>query len=61
LLARKQPPDRAATERRQGATLTRNTMVTALVRDRPFTLTTRPTPIQQTALNLLGLAATRTR
>jgi Transposase DDE domain len=43
------------------ATLTRNTTVTALAPDRPFTLTARPTPIQQTAFDLLGLAATRTQ
>lgn len=43
------------------ATLTRNTMVTALAPDHPFTLTTRPTTIQQKALDLLGVPATRTQ
>jgi hypothetical protein len=43
------------------ATLTRNTMLSALAPDHPFTLTTRPTPIQQTAFDLLGLAAARTQ
>ena len=43
------------------ATLSRNTMVTALAPDRPFTLTTRPTPIQQKALDLLGVALTCTQ
>ena len=43
------------------ATLTRNTMVTALAPDHPFTLTTRPTTIQQKALDLLGVAITRTQ
>ena len=40
------------------ATLARNTVVTALAPDHPFTLTTRPTPIQQKALDLLGVAVT---
>lgn len=39
------------------ATLSRNTMVTALAPDHPFTLTTRPTPIQHHAFQLLGLPA----
>jgi len=39
------------------ATLSRNTMVTALAPDHPFTLTTRPTQIQRQAFQLLGLAA----
>jgi hypothetical protein len=39
------------------ATLSRNTMVTALAPDHPFTLTTRPTPIQHQAFQLLGLPA----
>ena len=43
------------------ATLTRNTIVTALAPDHPFTLTTRPTTIQQKALDLLGGAITRTQ
>ena len=43
------------------AALTRNTMITALAPDHPFTLTTRPTPIQQKALDLLGVAVTRTQ
>ena len=43
------------------ATLTRNTVVTALAPDHPFTLTTRPTTIQQKALDLLGVAVTRTQ
>jgi hypothetical protein len=43
------------------ATLTRNTVVTALAPDHPFTLTTRPTPIQQKAFDLLGLPTARTR
>jgi len=43
------------------ATLSRNTMLSALAPDHPFTLTTRPTPIQQTAFDLLGLAAARTQ
>jgi hypothetical protein len=41
------------------ATLTRNTLVTAGVPDQPFTITTRPTPIQQRAFALLGLAGTQ--
>lgn len=40
-------------------TLTRNTMVTALVPDHPFTITTRPTPIQRKAFDLLGVAVDR--
>ena len=43
------------------ATLTRNTVVTALAPDHPFTLTTRPTPLQQKALDLLGVAVTCTQ
>ena len=42
------------------ATLTRNTMVTALAPDHPFTLTTRP-PDPAKALDLLGVAVTRTQ
>ncbi len=36
------------------ATLARNTVVTANAPDRPFTILTRPTPIQQKAFDLLG-------
>ena len=36
------------------ATLTRNTVVTAGAPDRPFTILTRPTPLQQKAFDLLG-------
>ena len=43
------------------ATLTRNSVVTALAPDHPFTLTTRPTPIQQKVFDLLGVAVTCTR
>src|SRR5512134_759866 len=43
------------------ATLTRNSVVTALAPDHPFTLTTRPTPIQQKAFDLLGVAVTCTQ
>lgn len=41
------------------ATLTRNTLVTALDPEHSFTLTTRPTPLQQKALDLLALARTQ--
>ena len=41
------------------ATLTRNTLVTAIARAQPFTLTARPTPIQQKARHLLGLSGTQ--
>ena len=37
------------------ATLARNTIVTAIAPDRPFTILTRPTPIQQKAFDLLGI------
>ena len=37
------------------ATLARNTVVTANAPDHPFTILTRPTPIQQKAFDLLGL------
>jgi hypothetical protein len=37
------------------ATLARNTIVTAIAPDRPFTVLTRPTPIQQKAFDLLGI------
>ena len=35
------------------ATLARNTVTTALAPNHPFTIVTRPTPIQQKALHLL--------
>ena len=38
------------------ATLARNTVTTALAPNLPFSLATRPTPIQQKAFDLLGLA-----
>jgi len=38
------------------ATLARNTVTTAIAPDRPFTVLTRPTPIQQKAFDLLGFA-----
>jgi Transposase DDE domain len=41
------------------ATLTRNTLVTALDPEHPFSLTARPTPLQQKAYNLLTLARTQ--
>jgi hypothetical protein len=41
------------------ATLTRNTLVTAIAPEQPFTLTARPTPLQQRAHHLLGLARTQ--
>lgn len=41
------------------ATLTRNTLVTAIDPQRSLTLTARPTPLQQKALDLLGLARTQ--
>ncbi len=41
------------------ATLTRNTVVTAIAPDNPFTITARPTPIQNKAFHLLGLARTQ--
>jgi hypothetical protein len=37
------------------ATLTRNTVVTAIAPDRPFTVLTRPTLVQQKAFDLLGI------
>ena len=39
------------------ATLARNTIITAITPRYPLTVLTRPTPLQQTALDLLGLAA----
>src|ERR1700720_885412 len=41
------------------ATLTRNTLVTAIPREQPFTLTARPTPVQQRARDFLGLSRTQ--
>jgi transposase len=41
------------------ATLTRNTLATASAPEAPFTITTRPTLIQQKAFTLLGLAGTQ--
>jgi hypothetical protein len=41
------------------ATLTRNTLVTAIDPERPFTVTARPTALQQKALDLLGLDRTQ--
>jgi hypothetical protein len=41
------------------ATLTRNTLVTAIDPEHLFTLTTRPTPLQQKAHDLLGLSRTQ--
>jgi hypothetical protein len=41
------------------ATLTRNTLVTALDSQHTLTLTARPTPLQQKAQDLLGLARTQ--
>jgi len=38
------------------ATLARNTIVTANAPNQPFTVLTRPTPIQQKALDLLGIS-----
>ena len=41
------------------ATLTRNTVATAIAPDDPFTITARPTPIQKKAFELLGVARTQ--
>ena len=41
------------------ATLTRNTLVTAISPEHPFTLAARPTPVQQKARDLLGLSRTQ--
>jgi hypothetical protein len=41
------------------ATITRNTVVTAIAPDAPFTITTRPTPIHKKAFNLLGVSCTQ--
>jgi transposase len=43
------------------ATLARNTVVTAIAPNQPFTVLTRPTPIQQKAFDLLGLSIARTQ
>ena len=43
------------------ATLSRNSVVSALAPEHPFTLTTRPTPIQQKAFDLLALTPDRTQ
>ena len=37
-------------------TLARNTVVTAIAPNRPFTVMTRPTPIQQKAFDLLAIS-----
>jgi hypothetical protein len=39
------------------ATLARNTVTTAIAPNHPFTILTRPTPIQQKALDLLAVTA----
>jgi hypothetical protein len=41
------------------ATITRNTLVTAIAPEQSFTLTARPTPLQQRARGLLGLSRTQ--
>jgi len=41
------------------ATLTQNTVETAIAPDMPFTITARPTPIQKKALDLLAVACTQ--
>jgi len=41
------------------ATLTRNTLVTPIAPEQPFTLSARPTPVQQKARDLLGLSRTQ--
>ena len=41
------------------ATITRNTITTAIAPDLPFTITTRPTPIQNKAFALLGVSCTQ--
>jgi hypothetical protein len=41
------------------ATLARNTVTTAIAPDLPFTITTRPTPIQKKAFALLGVSCTQ--
>ena len=41
------------------ATIARNTVTTAIAPDLPFTITTRPTPIQKKAFALLGVSCTQ--
>ncbi|MCU4162338.1 IS1634 family transposase, partial [Acidiphilium sp. AL] len=41
------------------ATLTRNTVTTAISPNLPITITARPTPIQQKALDLLAIRCTQ--
>ena len=41
------------------ATITKNTVATALAPDFPFTITTRPTHIQKKAFDLLGITRTQ--
>src|SRR5271157_5870995 len=41
------------------ATVTKNTVATALAPDFPFTITTRPTHIQKKAFDLLGITCTQ--
>ena len=41
------------------ATIARNTVTTAIASDLPFTITTRPTPIQKKAFALLGVSCTQ--
>ena len=41
------------------ATITRNTVVTAIAPDTPFTITTRPTPFHKKAFDLLGVSCTQ--
>ena len=41
------------------ATIARNTVTTAIAPDLPFTITTRPTPIQNKAFALLGVSCTQ--
>jgi hypothetical protein len=43
------------------ATLTRNTILTAIAPNQPFTILTRPTSIQQKAFDLLDLRITCTQ
>jgi len=41
------------------ATLARNTATTAIAPNHPFTITTRPTPTQQKAFDLLGVTCSQ--
>jgi hypothetical protein len=41
------------------ATLARNTITTAITPNYPLTVLTRPTPVQQKAFDLLGVACTQ--